>query len=78
MYRPIAEAGNLAQLQKSDFFRRLPFALSHVFHIKKSHNIKRDGRRVRGFRGVIYSFDDIDWMPKLKCTDGQGEPPSGA
>ena len=69
------ESGDQPYLQKAEFLRRLPFAINHVFNIKKSHNIIRNGRRVRGFKGLIHHGDGIDWMPKLKCTDGQGEPP---
>jgi hypothetical protein len=39
-------------LSKSQFLRRLPNVLERVFDVRKSHDIERDGHRVRGFKGI--------------------------
>ena len=51
-YSGIAATGELPKLEKSKFFRRLPTVMRLVHKVRKSHNILREGRRVRGFRGV--------------------------
>lgn len=48
----VASSGELKPIRQSEFFRRLPPAMESVYNVRKSHNIQRDGRRVRGFRGI--------------------------
>jgi hypothetical protein len=65
IYSGILKTGKLPPLQKAEFLHRLPIALAYVFNIKKSHNIMREGRRVRGFRGVIFKVDDTYPEPNI-------------
>ena len=58
-YNEIAAAGELPPLRGNDFFRRLPNVLAAVYRVRKSHNVIRDGRRVRGFRGITISLPEL-------------------
>ena len=51
-YREIAATGELEPLADAVFLRKLTGAMAAVFDVRKSHAIQRDGRTVRGFRGV--------------------------
>ncbi len=51
-FNEIAASGEVQPLSKSQFLRRLPNVLESAFGVRKSHDIERDGRRVRGFRGI--------------------------
>jgi hypothetical protein len=53
-FREIADAGELPRVPKAAFLRRLPGAMESVFCVRKSHNIERAGRRVRGFKSVTF------------------------
>ena len=65
LYTEIAATGKLPPMRKSIFLRRLPVAMASVFNIKKSHNLVRNGSRVRGFQGIIYKVDDTYTAPEL-------------
>jgi hypothetical protein len=51
-YSEVAASGELEPLSKSEFLRRLPGVMEAVFGVRKSHNVMRAGRRLRGFRSV--------------------------
>jgi hypothetical protein len=51
-FAEVAAAGEVEQLSRAEFLRVLPGAMAAVFDARKSHAIKRDGKVVRGFRGV--------------------------
>lgn len=51
-YQEIAAVGDLEQISRRTFERALPSAIAAAFGVKKCHSIQRDGRAVRGFRGV--------------------------
>lgn len=49
------EAVNIKEvppLKKVTFLKQLPGAMERVFGIRRSHNIRREGSRVRGFKGL--------------------------
>ena len=64
-YTEIAATGKLPPMRKAVFLRRLPVAMTEVFNLKKSHNLVRNGSRVRGFPGVAYKIDDTFTAPEL-------------
>jgi hypothetical protein len=51
-YQEVAQAGELPSMRKAVFRGRLPGIMESVYGVRKCHNVLRDGRRVRGFRGV--------------------------
>lgn len=51
-YREISDAGELPPMRKAAFLRRLPGTMAAVFDACKSHDIEREGHRLRGFRAV--------------------------
>ena len=51
-YQEIVQAGELPSMRKAAFWGRLPGIMESIFGARKCHNVLRDGRRVRGFRGV--------------------------
>ncbi len=51
-YSEVAAAGEAERLSRGAFLRVLPGAMAAVFGLRKSHAIKRDGKTMRGFRGV--------------------------
>ena len=57
-FAEVAASGELQPLSKAEFLRRLPGVLELTFGLRKSHNVQRAGRRVRGFRGVGIRLDD--------------------
>ncbi len=57
-YKEVAASGELEPLSKAEFLRRLPPAMEATFGVLKSHNIKGERGRVRGFRGVGYRQDN--------------------
>jgi hypothetical protein len=54
----VAASGQVLPLSKAEFLRRLPGVMEGLFGALKSHNIEREGHRVRGFRGVGIRLDD--------------------
>jgi hypothetical protein len=48
----VVASGELEPLSKTEFLSRLPGVMESSFGVRKSHNIRRGGQRVRGFRGV--------------------------
>ena len=62
-YAEVAARGEVQQLSKSEFLRRLPAAMAVVFGARKTHDIERDGHKVRGFRGVGIRMDDCPPNP---------------
>ena len=50
----ISAAGYLTPLRKIIFYRRLPGAMAAVFKVRKSKNLMREGKHVRGFLGIAY------------------------
>lgn len=54
-------AGMLPSMQKTAFFRELSTAMKLIYGIKKSHNIRREGKTVRGFKGVEICDSERDW-----------------
>lgn len=57
-FNETAASGEVQPLSKSRFLRRLPNVLETTFGVRKSHGIERDGRRVRGFRGIGIRMDN--------------------
>jgi len=51
-FSEIVAARELTPLTKQVFLRQLSAVMESVFGVRKSHNIERTSRRVRGFRGV--------------------------
>lgn len=51
-YNELVAAGDMEPLSATEFLRALPAAMLAVFGIRKRHNIVRDGKKLRGFRGV--------------------------
>jgi hypothetical protein len=56
-YREISDAGELPPMRKTIFLRRLPVVMQEIYAARKSHGIQREGRRVRGFKGVGIRMD---------------------
>lgn len=56
-YSEIMAAGELPPMRKQAFLRLLPSAMAAVFGTQKSHDLHRNGGRVRGFRGVSIRLD---------------------
>lgn len=56
-FAEVAATAELNAVTKSEFLRRLPGAMAAVFSVRKSHDIEREGQRVRGFRGVGLRVD---------------------
>ena len=50
-------SGEVEPVSKSEFLSRLTGVMELAFAVRKSHNIQRAGRRVRGFRGVGIRLD---------------------
>lgn len=48
----VVQAGELEALSKEEFMRALPKAMSGAFGLKKSHNLRRGGQTLRGFKSV--------------------------
>jgi hypothetical protein len=53
----VAATGEVEPLSKSEFLRRLPAVLQAVFDVRKSHAVEREGRHLRGFKGVGIRLD---------------------
>jgi hypothetical protein len=62
-YSEVAAAGRVPPMPKTLFFRELPAALEAAFGLKKSHNVKRNGKPVRGFQGIEILEVDLDTAP---------------
>jgi hypothetical protein len=56
-FAEVSASGELEPLSKAEFLSRLPGIMELTFGTRKSHNIQRAGRRVRGFRGVGIRLD---------------------
>ena len=58
----IVAAGELESMRKQVFLRRLTGVMEGIYGLKKSHNVLRDGRAARGFKGVAIKDpnDSID------------------
>jgi hypothetical protein len=52
LFQEIAQAGELSPMRRTVFLRRLPVVMESIHDVRKSHSVERNGRRVRGFRGV--------------------------
>ena len=70
-FNELSRAGELPPMRRTLFLRRLPEVMESVYQTRKSHNIVREGCRVRGFRGV--DIREISWPP----PSTKQEPPSG-
>ena len=51
-FSEVAAAGAVERMSRAEFLRALPGALAAIYDVRKSHAIKRDGKTVRGFRGI--------------------------
>ncbi|MGO8928085.1 MAG: hypothetical protein ACLQU3_14530 [Limisphaerales bacterium] len=56
-FAEVSASGEVEPLSKAEFLSRLPAVMESVFGARKCHNIQRNGRRVRGFRGVGIRLD---------------------
>jgi hypothetical protein len=56
-FAEVAATRELEPLSKAEFLSRLPGVMELTFDLRKSHNIQRAGRRVRGFCGVGIRLD---------------------
>ena len=56
-FSEISTSGELEPRPKAEFLRCLPGAMQSVFGAHKCHSIERNGRRLRGFRGVNIRLD---------------------
>jgi len=57
LYEKLAMAGKLESISPPEFFRRLTPAMQSVFGVSKSHNVKGELGRVRGFCGIAFRSD---------------------
>jgi hypothetical protein len=57
LFQEVVQAGELPPMRKATFLRHLPAVIEAVFNVRKSHHIERDGRRVRGFKGLDFRMD---------------------
>ena len=51
------QAGELEPMRKAIFLRQLSVLMAVDYCLKKSHNVQRSGRHVRGFKGVGVRMD---------------------
>ena len=58
-YDEVARAGHLPPMRKTSFLRALPAVVLAVYGSRKSHDVRRDGRWVRGFKGVTVRLDTV-------------------
>jgi hypothetical protein len=56
-FSEVSASGELEPLSKAEFLSRLPGIMELSFGLRKSHNVQRAGRRLRGFRGVGIRLD---------------------
>ena len=56
-FAEVSSSGEVEPLSKAEFLSRLPGIMESILGLRKSHNIPRAGRRVRGFRGVGIRLD---------------------
>jgi hypothetical protein len=56
-FAEVSSSGEVEPVSKSEFLSRLPGVMELAFAARKSHNIQRAGRRVRGFRGIGIRMD---------------------
>jgi hypothetical protein len=56
-FAEVSASGELEPLSKAAFLSRLPGIMELTFGTRKSHNVQRGGRRLRGFRGVGIRLD---------------------
>ncbi len=56
-FSEVSSSGEVEPVSKSEFLSRLPGVMELAFAVRKSHNVMRDGRRVRGFKGVGIRMD---------------------
>jgi len=52
MFNEAIGLGLVLPMKKADFLKLLPDSMQRVHCARKSHNVQRDGHRVRGFKGV--------------------------
>lgn len=52
VYQEAVGTGEVPPMTKLVFWTRLPIAMERAFGIRRSHNVRREGRRVRGFKGL--------------------------
>ena len=52
MFNEAAQKGFVSRMEKAEFLLFLKGSMRRVFGVGKSHNIRREGRRVRGFKGI--------------------------
>ena len=64
-YCDVAAAGRLPSMPKTLFFRELPGVMEPAFGLKKCHNVKYNGKAVRGFRGIEIREIDLDTNPPI-------------
>ena len=65
-FAEVSASGELEPLSKAEFLSRLPGIMELTFGLRKSHNVQRAGRRLRGFRGVGIRLDACPATPEPK------------
>jgi hypothetical protein len=58
-FQELAGLGAFPPLSPGVFYRRLGPAIYQTFGIRRSHDIRRKGKSVRGFNSVSFAADDL-------------------
>lgn len=56
-YSEVAAAGELESVTRHQFLKSLPVTMRAIFGVNKCHRVVRNGRNLRGFRGINIRFE---------------------